>query len=683
MSWRFAICLMLLPGCLVVGATKFGARACDEGFVDNGEGGCDDVDECAANPCDPLRKCENDAGSFHCAACPGGFVDAGDFDCVDIDECASGQSGCDAIAGCVNIAGAFVCGACPPGYAGTGTTSCVDIDECAAAACDPRAGCFNSTGGYSCGVCPAGFSGTGATTCVNVDECATNHGGCDDLASCTDSEGAYACGPCPVDFYQADASTCEWLLPELSALAAPAGFLTPAFAGATTSYDLFLSWRQATGPVDLSPSVAYPTHAILRIEGSAHASGAPYALGPVALGGTLALALSVESNGGQMKSYAVTARRLAAQASGYGARVAMSADGTAIIVGDTGGRTGKIYRYDGAGWVLEHTMNGGASPFGFGTSVAISADGKVAAVGAPGGPVSGQQGQVSVVRRVGVAWSGAAVIAGSEADTLFGTSLALSADGAVLAIGQPGGDHDQLVPFPPPPHFDSVWVGAGGRVLVYRFTSGWALEATLNATGAEDMDSMGTALAISAGGDVIVAGAPREDSDALNVGGAQNNNASEAGAAYVFRKTGSWAQEAYLKASNTGASDGFGSAVAISGDGQWIAASAPGEDSCRTGVDSPAPDDEGCNYTGAVYVFAKPAGVWQAPAYFKATPNAALGPSVALDGDGSALLVGGGVNTLWFTRAPGWAQAASIPGAGPVSTSASGSPFVKNGSIYR
>ena len=42
-------------------------------------------------------------------------------------------------------------------------------------------------------------------------------------------------------------------------------------------------------------------------------------------------------------------------------------------------------------------------------------------------------------------------------------------------------------------------------------------------------------------------------------GDQSNNSASDSGAAYVFVRSGtSWSQQAYLKASNTGAGDRFG-----------------------------------------------------------------------------------------------------------------------------
>ena len=79
-------------------------------------------------------------------------------------------------------------------------------------------------------------------------------------------------------------------------------------------------------------------------------------------------------------------------------------------------------------------------------------------------------------------------------------------------------------------------------------------------------DNFGWSVAIS--GDTMVIGALGEDSKATGVNGNQtNNNALNSGAVYVFVRSGTnWIQQAYLKASNTGAGDEFGRSVAISGD---------------------------------------------------------------------------------------------------------------------
>src|SRR5690554_2916284 len=72
-------------------------------------------------------------------------------------------------------------------------------------------------------------------------------------------------------------------------------------------------------------------------------------------------------------------------------------------------------------------------------------------------------------------------------------------------------------------------------------------------TGAGDY--FGFSVAISADGNTLAVGAYWEDSNATGINGDQNDNsAPESGAVYVFvRNETTWAQEAYIKASNTGA----------------------------------------------------------------------------------------------------------------------------------
>ena len=89
----------------------------------------------------------------------------------------------------------------------------------------------------------------------------------------------------------------------------------------------------------------------------------------------------------------------------------------------------------------------------------------------------------------------------------------------------------------------------------------------------------------------------------------------------------------YLKASNTGAGDNFGTSLALSGD--TLAVGAPLEDSSATGVNG-AQGNDNVPASGAVYVFTRTAGVWSQQAYLKAS-NTDLGDrfgkSLALSGD--------------------------------------------------
>ena len=149
---------------------------------------------------------------------------------------------------------------------------------------------------------------------------------------------------------------------------------------------------------------------------------------------------------------------------------------------------------------------------------------------------------------------------------------------------------------------DSEWQDIQSQIL-----SSLAQQAYLKSSNTNAADDFGWSVAIS--GDTLVVGAFREDSAATGVNGNQNDNsASDAGAAYVFVRSGtSWSQQAYLKASNTNAGDNFGNPVAIYGG--TIVVSAPLEDSATTGINGNQSDNS-ANGAGAVYVFVRSGTTW-------------------------------------------------------------------------
>jgi hypothetical protein len=110
-------------------------------------------------------------------------------------------------------------------------------------------------------------------------------------------------------------------------------------------------------------------------------------------------------------------------------------------------------------------------------------------------------------------------------------------------------------------------------------------------------------LSVAVSGDTVVIGAHAERSDTTGVNSEPNDNAGDAGAAYVFaRSAGVWAQESYLKPAAVGttqAGDQFGWAVAISGSTVIIGASQ--EDSNTSGVNG-TPDENAAN-SGTAYLF--------------------------------------------------------------------------------
>jgi len=159
---------------------------------------------------------------------------------------------------------------------------------------------------------------------------------------------------------------------------------------------------------------------------------------------------------------------------------------------------------------------------------------------------------------------------------------------------------------------------------------------------------MGCWVAISDDGNTVAAGALDEDSllTGVNPGtlaAADGATDTSAGAAYVFARSGStWAQQAFIKASNSGKEDWFGVRVAVSGDGNTLVAAAPNEDSAAQGFGGNQQDDS-ADEAGAAYVYDRTGAAWSAPLYFKAADNKRFdefGSAVALNRDGRAMAVG-------------------------------------------
>jgi ABC-type Fe2+-enterobactin transport system substrate-binding protein len=100
----------------------------------------------------------------------------------------------------------------------------------------------------------------------------------------------------------------------------------------------------------------------------------------------------------------------------------------------------------------------------------------------------------------------------------------------------------------------------------------------------------------------------------------------------VFVRTGTtWTQQVYLKASNTGAHDLFGSSVSLSGDS--LAVGAREEASAATGVNGNQADNS-AGGAGAVYVFVRTGTTWIQQAYVKASNRGGnFGSSVSLSGE--------------------------------------------------
>jgi hypothetical protein len=176
--------------------------------------------------------------------------------------------------------------------------------------------------------------------------------------------------------------------------------------------------------------------------------------------------------------------------------------------------------------------------------------------------------------------------------------------------------------------------------LVYQIATnrgaGMLQQAYIKASNTDPSDAFGITMAVD--GDTLAVGAPAESSSSVGVNAGQDDDEADgSGAVYVFvRKEGAWSQQAYIKASNTDASDRFGLAVALSGD--TLAVGAPSEESNATGINGNQMDNSGLS-AGAVYVFRRIDEIWTQQAYIKASntdptsANDQFGSSIALSGE--------------------------------------------------
>jgi hypothetical protein len=172
----------------------------------------------------------------------------------------------------------------------------------------------------------------------------------------------------------------------------------------------------------------------------------------------------------------------------------------------------------------------------FGYSVAMSADGTTLAVGAPQ-IANGGAGAVHIFYFAAGSWSLQQVLTASNAGSgdQFGASVALNSDGSTLAVGANAEDSDDTGS-----HFSSNG-SAPDSGAVYIFTrSGatWNEQTRLKAATTEAGDDFGYAVALSADGNTLAVGADLEDGGNDGINTPTNNTETEAGAAYVFNRTG-------------------------------------------------------------------------------------------------------------------------------------------------
>ncbi|HJK99089.1 MAG TPA: hypothetical protein RMF84_17835 [Polyangiaceae bacterium LLY-WYZ-14_1] len=373
-------------------------------------------------------------------------------------------------------------------------------------------------------------------------------------------------------------------------------------------------------------------------------------------------------------------------------------DGDLLAVGtsleDSGGRgpgadpfdddapgSGAVYlfRRGADGWTFEAFLKASNADPGDGFGIAVAIDGEVVVVGADGeSSLDGTDpddndgasaGAAYVFRRVAGTWEEEAYLKPDvldvddrfgEAVDILGDTIVVGATGEDGGVGEVNGDAE-----------DDTAESAGAAYVFRRGPEGgWSQEAYLKSSNPRFLDSFGGTVSIA--GDRILVGAPLEFGSGQGVDPTDDDGTPAAGAAYVYRRgPEGWSQEAYLKASNTGSGDGFGTTCDLRGS--WIACGAPGEESAGP-LSAPTPEDNSISTAGAVYLFRRGEGgggdgVWNPAGFLKPERPLELGlfgTALALTDD-EAVVVGH----------PGDASAATGVGGDPL-----GFDAVEAGAVY-
>lgn len=245
-----------------------------------------------------------------------------------------------------------------------------------------------------------------------------------------------------------------------------------------------------------------------------------------------------------------------------------------------------------------------------GYAAALSADGNTAVIGAPYADLSGSsnQGAVYVFTRSGDRWSQQQKLSANDCagNDIFGYSVSLSSDGNTALIGAPNAEVN-----------GNAYQGAA--YIFTRYMGHWVQQKKLAADDGAAGHLFGYAVALSA-----------EGSNAL-VGATWGMITNQGAGGYIFTRGSGWNQQAKLTAADGVANDGFGSALALSGDGNTAVIGAP---NARSGV---------ITGVGAAYIYTYFFGSWSQQAKLTAgdgTQGAHFGNAAALNGNGHTALIG-------------------------------------------
>lgn len=236
-----------------------------------------------------------------------------------------------------------------------------------------------------------------------------------------------------------------------------------------------------------------------------------------------------------------------------GRSLALSADGNVLAIGvpnangDNKNREGnvRIYQNISGVWIqIGDDIKGEAENDAIGneSSVSLSADGKVVSIGAKFNAANGvNSGHVRIYQNVSGIWAQIGDDIDGAPGDLCGSSVSLSADGSIVAIGSPGNN--------------------SGYVSIYQNISGMWVQQGNDIIGEAINDRSGSIVSLSSNGTVVAIGAHLND----------GKNGFNSGHVRIYQNiSGVWIQQGN-DIDGEGLGDQSGFSISLSADGNVLA----------------------------------------------------------------------------------------------------------------
>ncbi len=239
--------------------------------------------------------------------------------------------------------------------------------------------------------------------------------------------------------------------------------------------------------------------------------------------------------------------------------VSINNSGTIIAVGASlndgnGSNSGhvRIYEWDGTAWVQKGIdIDGDTGGDASGSAVSLSANGNIVAIGAAGNAINGTNaGQVKIYEWNGTIWVQKGVdIYGEAANDESGNAINISADGNTVAIGAYLNDGNG---------------SNSGHVRVYKWNGTAWIQQGLDIDGEGTRDRSGSAISLSANGNIVAIGAFFNDGNSINTGQVR-----------IYEWSGTvWVQKEE-DIDGEASSDHLGTSVGLSQDGKRVIIGSP------------------------------------------------------------------------------------------------------------